>query len=91
MSLLEPPTAVHTRPSRKGTVRPMTGADVPEVARLFLKVFRGADRPADQELQHYLCTLALASPSHDEMLGTQIYEQQDGRIRSALLAVPMRF
>jgi hypothetical protein len=91
MSLLEPPTAVHTRPSRKGTVRPMTGADVPAVARLFLKVFRGADKPADQELQHYLCTLALASPSHDETLGTHVYEQQDGRIRSALLAVPMRF
>ena len=91
MSLLEPPTAVHTRPSRKSVVRPMTGADVPAVARLFLKIFRGADKPADQELQHYLCTLALTSPSYDERLGTQVYEQQDGRIRSALLAVPMRF
>jgi hypothetical protein len=91
MSLLEPPTAVHTRLSRKGVVRPMTGADVPAVARLFLKIFRGVDRPADQELQHYLCTLALTSPSHDERLGTQVYEQQDGRIRSALLAVPMQF
>lgn len=91
MSLLEPPTAVQARPARKGVVRPMTGADVPAVARLFLKIFRGADRPADQELQHYLCTLALTSPAYDETLGTQIYEQQDGRIRSALLAVPMRF
>ena len=91
MSLLEPPTAVQVRPSRKGVVRPMTGADVPAVARLFLKIFRGADRPADRELQHYLCTLALTSPAYDETLGTQIYEQQDGRIRSALLAVPMRF
>lgn len=91
MSLLEPPTAVQARTSRKGVVRPMTGADVPAVARLFLKIFRGADRPADQELQHYLCTLALTSPSHDERLGTQVYEQQDGCIRSALLAVPMRF
>lgn len=91
MSLLEPPTAVRARASRKGMVRPMTGADVPAVARLFLKVFRGADRPADQELQHYLCTLALTSPACDEALGTQVYKQQDGRIRSALLAVPMRF
>lgn len=91
MSLLEPPTAVQARTLRKGVVRPMTGADVPAVARLFLKIFRGADRPADQELQHYLCTLALTSPSHDERLGTQVYEQQDGCIRSALLAVPMRF
>ncbi|MCP4563029.1 MAG: GNAT family N-acetyltransferase [Bosea sp.] len=91
MSLLEPPTAVQARASRKGMVRPMIGADVPAVARLFLKIFRGADKPADQELQHYLCTLALTSPAYDETLGTQVYQQQDGRIRSALLAVPMRF
>lgn len=91
MSLLEPPTAVQARASRKGVVRPMTGADVPAVGRLFLKIFRRADKPADQELQHYLCTLALTSPSHDETLGTQVYEQQDGRIRGVLLAVPMRF
>jgi len=91
MSLLEPQTAVQARAARKGVVRPMTGADVPAVARLFLKIFRGADKPADQELQHYLCTLTLTSPSHDERPGTQLYEQQGGRIRSALLAVPMRF
>ncbi|MGX1788304.1 GNAT family N-acetyltransferase [Bosea sp. NPDC055332] len=35
--------------------------------------------------------MTLASPSYDETLGTQVYEQRDGRIRSALLAVPMRF
>lgn len=91
MSTVEPQETIAARASRKGVVRPMTGADVPAVARLFLKIFRGADRPADQDLQHYLCTLALTSPSHDERLGTQLYEQQDGRIRSALLAVPMRF
>lgn len=91
MPTVEPQEAIAARASRKGVVRPMTGADVPAVARLFLKIFRGADRPPDQDLQHYLCTLALTSPSHDERLGTQLYEQQDGRIRSALLAVPMRF
>ena len=64
---------------------------MPAVARLFLKIFRAADRPAGTELQNYLRTLLLTSPSYSELLGTQVYEQQDGRIRSALLAVPMRF
>ncbi|MCA6125695.1 GNAT family N-acetyltransferase [Bradyrhizobium sp. WSM 1704] len=69
----------------------MASADVPAVARLFLKVFRGVDRPASEDLEAYLRALTLGSPSHSETVGTQVYEQQDGRIRSALLAVPMRF
>lgn len=91
MSLLEPQTAVEARALPKGAVRAMRASDVPAVARLFLKIFRNVDKPADRELQGYLRTLALESPSHDETTGTQVYEQQDGRIRSALLAVPMRF
>lgn len=77
--------------ARKGVVRPMRSADMPAVARLFLKIFRAADKPASPDLRNYLATLALASPSYHETMGTQVYEQQDGRIRSALLAVPMRF
>jgi len=65
----------------------MRPSDVPAVARLFLNIFRSVDKPADQELQIYLRSLALESPSHDEATGTQVYEQQDGRIRSALLAI----
>jgi len=83
--------AIETRAARKGMVRPMRPSDVPAVAQLFLKIFREADKPADADLQDYLATLTLASPSHDDMTGTQVYEQQDGRIRSVLLAVPMRF
>lgn len=79
------------RPAHKGVVRPLRPSDVPAVARLFLKIFRRADRPAGADLQNYLRTLLLASPSYSETAGTQVYEQQDGRIRSALLAVPMRF
>jgi hypothetical protein len=81
---------VETRAGRKGIVRAMRSSDVPGVARLFLKIFRKADRPADAELKDYLASL-LASPSHDDTMGAQVYEQQDGRIRSVLLAVPMRF
>ncbi len=91
MRPIEPQTAIEARLPRKGSVRPMRPADVPAVAQLFLKIFRGADRPADMELQHYLGDLTLASPTYDETMGTQVYQQQDGRIRSALLAVPMRF
>lgn len=91
MSQLEPPAAIEARSVRKGAVRPMRPSDVPAVARLFLKIFRGADKPAGADLQGYLASLTLASPSHDATMGTQVYEQQDGRLRSALLAVPMRF
>jgi len=77
--------------SRRGAARPMTTADVPAVARLFLKVFRGVDVPASADLEGYLHALALGSPSYGMAAGTQIYEQQDGRISSALLSVPMRF
>jgi hypothetical protein len=76
---------------RKGTARLMTLADVPAVARLFLKIFRGADRPAGSDLEEYLRTLTLTSPSYSETTGTRVYAQQDGRIRSVLLAVPMAF
>lgn len=91
MSQLERQSATEAHVPHKGAVRPMRPSDVPAVARLFLKIFRSADKPADADLQHYLGNLALASPVHDETMGAQLYEQQDGRIRSVLLAVPMRF
>jgi hypothetical protein len=87
----ETQTPVDVRAKRKGAVRPMTAADVPAVARLFLKIFRGADKPAGPGLEDYLRALTLESPSQGEIAGTNVYEQQDGRVRSALLAVPMRF
>jgi hypothetical protein len=91
MSQIEPQTPVGGSAPRKGTVRLMTAADVPAVARLFLKIFRGVDKPAAQDLLEYLRTLTLESPAYSETTGTQVYEQEDGAIRSVLLAVPMRF
>jgi hypothetical protein len=86
-----PQTQIAAQAPRKGGVRPMVAADVPALARLFLKIFRGADRPAGPDLENYLRALTLGSPCYSETAGTQVYEQQDGSIRSALLAVPMRF
>jgi len=86
-----PQTQIAAQAPRKGGVRPMAAADVPAVARLFLKVFRGADRPAGADLENYLRALTLGSPCYSETAATQVYEHQDGSIRSALLAVPMRF
>jgi hypothetical protein len=91
MLQIQEETLAEPRPARRGTVRPLRPSDIASVARLFLKVFRGADKPGGADLQNYLRTLLLASPSYHESLGTQVYEQLDGRIRSALLAVPMRF
>lgn len=86
-----PQTQSDAQAPRKGVVRAMSAADVPGVARLFLKIFRGVDKPADADLENYLQALVLGSPSYSEDRGTHIYQQQDGRIRSALLSVPMRF
>ncbi len=69
----------------------MTAADVPAVARLFMKIYRSSDRPADIDLQDYLKAIILEAPSYSEATGAFIYEQQDGRIPSAMLAVPMSF
>lgn len=91
MSEIEPQATIEMRALRKGAVRPMQPSDVPAVARLFLKIFRGADKPAGTDLEDYLHSLSLAPPAYDETTGTQVYEQLDGRIRSALLAVPMHF
>ncbi|WP_306223478.1 GNAT family N-acetyltransferase [Bosea beijingensis] len=91
MSQIQQQVFADARPLQKGALRPIRPSDVPAVARLFLKIFRRIDKPAGPDLQNYLRTLLLASPSYSETAGTQVYEQQDGRIRSALLAVPMRF
>src|ERR1700678_474558 len=87
----EPQTPAGVSVPRKGAVRLMQLADVPAVARLFLKIFRGVDKLASPDLEEYLRALVLESPSYSEAMGTRLYEQQDGRVRSALLTVPMRF
>ncbi|WP_100555137.1 MULTISPECIES: GNAT family N-acetyltransferase [Bradyrhizobium] len=69
----------------------MADADVPAVARLFLKVFRNVDKEASPDLEEYLRALTLGSPCYSAPAGTHVYQQQDGRIRSALLTVPMQF
>jgi hypothetical protein len=90
VSRVVPQTPAGVRAPRKGFIRAMTAADIPAAARLFLKIFRGADKPANADLQEYLRALALDPPSYSETTGSQVYEQQDGRIRSVLLTVPMR-
>ena len=86
-----PQTQIDTQAPRKGAVRPMTDADVPAVARLFLKIFRSVDKEASPDLEEYLRALTLGSPCYSAPAGTHVYQQQDGRIRSALLTVPMQF
>jgi hypothetical protein len=91
MSPIELQKPAGVRRPRKGAVRLMTEADVPAVARLFLKIFRGVDKPAGADLQDYLRTMTRGAPSCSQTMGTHVFEQQDWRIRSALFAVPMHF
>lgn len=69
----------------------MTPADIPQVGRSFMKIFRGRDvMPADG-FDAYVRDLLFTSPFYDEDIGSLVYERPDGRIDSALLCVPIRF
>jgi len=69
----------------------MTVADIPAVGQLFLKTFRGIQTAGTPEFQNYLKTLVFDSPLYSEALGSSIYAQEDGCIRSAVIAIPMQF
>src|ERR1700761_7642710 len=85
-----PPMQAVARAPQRRSVRAMTAADITAVARLFLRVFRKADKPAGDDLEAYLRQLTLEAPSYSDRMGTQVFEQE-GRIPSALITVPMRF
>ncbi len=85
------PAAPLQSPTTKGGVQRLTEANAEGVADLFLRVFRPGI-PADRQgIVKYITELALTSPSYKLETGSMIYAQPDGRVRSALLSVPMRF
>lgn len=68
----------------------MEPRDVPQVGRLFMRVFRGSDREPSQDLCSYLADLLFSSPSYTPEAGSAVYDLPDGRIGAALLGVPTR-
>lgn len=71
--------------------RAMLHQDLPAVADLFARVFRGGIRAPDDGLEAYLETLCFRSPHWTPQTGSLVYEAPPGEIHAAILSVPMRF
>lgn len=77
--------------SHSGGVRPMARADIPAVARLFSKIFRGGKGAVAPDLEAYLDTVFFGSPLFRPEHGSIVHEGSGGEVTSAILAVPMAF
>ncbi|WP_428697073.1 GNAT family N-acetyltransferase [Stappia sp.] len=71
--------------------RAMRRDDLPAVADLFARVFRGGVRAPDDGLEAYLETLCFGSPHWTPRTGSLVYEAPPGEIHAAILSMPMRF
>lgn len=69
----------------------MEVADIPAVGRLFKKTFRNDDSEPGDELKKYLEILLFGSPYYSPEHGSLVYADENNRICSAYLAVPMPF
>lgn len=72
-------------------LRPMAREDIPAVARLFRKIFRGRESGASPELEGYLEAVFLGSPLYRPENGSIVHDGKGQGVTSAILAVPMEF
>lgn len=68
---------------------PMQRADIPEVADLFFRAFRGG-RQVTPQFRSYFEALFFGSPRHDEGNASFIHRATYGAVDSALLVIPMQ-
>jgi hypothetical protein len=87
---VEAPAVLLTRNATHG-VRPMEAADLQAVGRLFNKAFRNKDEAPQQDLLDYLDRVFLKCPGYAPEHGSIVHQDHQGRIDSALLALPMPF
>ncbi len=69
-------------------VREFRSEDIPEVAQLWMKVFRGRGGPASEALRAYFREIFFESPWQDESLPSLVYEETDKRIIGFLGVLP---
>jgi Acetyltransferase (GNAT) domain len=74
--------------SAVGHVRPIVPDDVPEVARLYAKVFGQPKAAVDAGFRAALAALCFDHPWRDDRLASLVYETGDGRISGCLGIVP---
>ncbi len=77
--------------STKSPIRPMRPADLDQVGRIFMKVFRDTDGPASDALKRYFDLVCFHAPAYTPEVGSIVYEDDDGRVRGAVTITPIRF
>ena len=71
-----------------GGVREFRREDIPEVAQLWMKVFRRRREPASESLSAYFREIFFENPWHDETLPSLVYEEAGHRIVGFLGVIP---
>lgn len=71
-----------------GHTRPIVPDDLPEVIRLYAKVFDKPEAIGNAGLQATLAELFFAHPWRDDRLVSRVYEARDGTIRGCLGLIP---
>ena len=73
-----------------GYIRTCTADDIPAVARMFHKAFRGAAAAAPPSLESYLRELFLEHPWRDTELTSRVYVDPEGRVGGFIGVLPMQ-
>jgi hypothetical protein len=75
-------------PRKPGWTREATAADAPEIARIFMKVFRGCPDCAPQNLIDDILAIFVDHPDARPGMGSLVHEAADGRLTGFLGLVP---
>ncbi len=73
-----------------GRIRPFVKDDIPQVADLDLRVWRGSKRPSSQALHVYYEEIFFRNPWYDEALPSLVYQENSGKISGFIGVVPRR-
>ncbi|PRD44308.1 GNAT family N-acetyltransferase [Phyllobacterium phragmitis] len=65
--------------------------DIPQVGRIFFKVFRKKPIESPEEFNRYFKELFFTSPSYSRENGSIVHEGPDGRIDSVISVIPMQY
>jgi hypothetical protein len=76
---------------RRRQIRPMTVEDIPQVGRLFNKIFRKKTGDSSTAFNDYFKYLFFGSPFYEIQYGSFVHETENGIINSAILAIPMQY
>jgi len=71
-----------------GPIRAFVDDDIPQVAGLYMRVFRKSDQPASPAMQALFHKIFFNNPWHDETMPSLVYQTPDGKIAGFLGVMP---